>query len=151
MEITSTMKIDNEELKDLFGLQKKEPQKVKVRRKSNDDPYIWFFDEDSSAWTKDPEMNKMFLVRQQAYANEKLKYKGHLFLNEVLDMLGLPRTRAGQVIGWVYDERNPIGDNFVDFGLYERCNRKFVNGLENSVLLNFNVDGNILDYFGEEP
>ena len=61
-------------------------------------------------------------------------------------MLGFPRTQAGQIVGWVYDEKNPIGDNFVDFGIYnldsERA-RAFVNGYERSILLDFNVDGNV--------
>ena len=63
-------------------------------------------------------------------------------------MLGIPKTKAGQIVGWVYDEKNPNGDNFVDFGIYdmnkERA-RAFVNGYERTILLDFNVDGNILD------
>ena len=63
-------------------------------------------------------------------------------------MLGIEETRAGQVVGWVYDEKNPVGDNFVDFGIYDLYNEKardFVNGRERSILLDFNIDGNILD------
>lgn len=63
-------------------------------------------------------------------------------------MLGIPRVKAGQVVGWIYDEENPIGDNFVDFGIYDQNrvkNRDFVNGYERTILLDFNVDGNILD------
>ena len=84
----------------------------------------------------------------QEFANEKLRLKGHLFLNDVYDMLDIPRTKAGQIVGWVYDEKNPVGDNYVDFGIYELysdANRRFVNGLEPVILLDFNVDGNILD------
>ena len=90
----------------------------------------------------------MFLKDQQRYANDLLKSKGHLFLNEVYDMLGIPRTKAGQVVGWIYDEKHPVGDNFVDFGIYDIYNeraRDFVNGYERTILLDFNVDGNILD------
>lgn len=117
--------------------------------------YARFFDE----WTscdhrKDPEYNLMFLRRQQDYANEVLKTRGHLFLNEVYDMLGIPRTKAGQVVGWIYNEKDPSGDNYVDFGIYDLSNlsdsqkeRKiaFVNGNEYSILLDFNVDGTIYD------
>ena len=64
-------------------------------------------------------------------------------------MLGFPRTKAGQVVGWVYDEKHTVGDNFVDFGLFNDINderkQAFVNGYERSVLLDFNVDGPILD------
>ena len=60
-------------------------------------------------------------------------------------MLGLPRSKAGQVVGWIYDTCNPVGDNFVDFGLYDKCNEDFINGFEKSTLLDFNIDGVILD------
>lgn len=110
--------------------------------------YAKFFDESCVGWSKDPEQNLFFLKRQQDYANEKLKSNGYLFLNDVYDMIGIQRTKAGQCVGWIYDEKNPIGDNFVDFGMYdtykEGC-RNFVNGYERSILLDFNVDGNILD------
>ena len=113
-------------------------------------PYTFCFDETSSCWVRDAESNKFFLARQQDYANEKLRAKGYLFLNEVLDMLGIPRNRAGQAVGWIYDEKNPIGDNYIDFGILDiRCeaNRNFMNGLEKSIWLNFNVDGDILNNF----
>lgn len=106
-----------------------------------------FFDEGCPDYQKDAEFNLMFLRRQQDYANDKLKAKGHLFLNEVYDMLGIPRSRAGQVVGWIYDEKNGKGDNFVDFGIYNNRedNRCFVNGHERAILLDFNVDGIIYD------
>lgn len=115
--------------------------------------YARFFDECSSYHKKDPEYNLMFLRRQQDYANEMLKSRKHLFLNEVYDMLGIPRTKAGQVVGWVYNPDSPNGDNYVDFGIYDLSqNRKqnerkiaFVNGYEYSILLDFNVDGVIYD------
>ena len=109
--------------------------------------YARFFDEYCAGWTKDAEYNLMFLRQQQNYANELLKTRGHLFLNEVYDMLGIDRTKAGNIVGWVYDEKHPIGDNFVDFGIYVLDNEKardFVNGRERSILLDFNVDGDIL-------
>ena len=108
--------------------------------------YSRIFDECNPSWSKSPEHNLVFLKQQQNYANDLLKSRGHLFLNEVYDMLGFPRTQAGQIVGWVYDDVNPIGDNFVDFGIYnldsERA-RAFVNGYERSILLDFNVDGNV--------
>ena len=70
------------------------------------------------------------------------------FFDDVYEMLGIPRTKAGQVVGWIYDEKHPVGDNFVDFGIYDIYNeraRDFVNGYERTILLDFNVDGNILD------
>lgn len=110
--------------------------------------YARFFDDGCTGWTKDPEYNLMFLRDQQRYANDLLKSRGHIFLNEVYDMLGIQRTKAGACVGWIYDEKNPVGDNFVDFGiydLYKEKNRDFVNGYERTILLDFNVDGDILD------
>lgn len=110
--------------------------------------YARFFDDGCTGWEKDSEFNLMYLRHQQNYANDLLRSKGHLFLNEVYDMLGIPRTKAGQVVGWVYDEDNPSGDNYVDFGIfdiYKEGSRDFVNGYERTILLDFNVDGNILD------
>ena len=106
--------------------------------------YARFFDATSASFTKDPEYNLMFLRRQQDYANEILKSRGHLFLNEVYDLLDIPRTKAGQVVGWIYDPKNnKQGDNYVDFGIYKdsESHRRFVNGLEYNILLDFNVDG----------
>lgn len=110
--------------------------------------YARFFDAASENFAKDPEYNMMFLRRQQDYANEMLKSRGHLFLNEVYDLLDIPRSKAGQVVGWVYDKNgNTKGDNYVDFGLYrnDQGTRRFVNGLEYNILLDFNVDGVIYD------
>lgn len=107
-----------------------------------------FFDDGCNGWTKDPNTNLAYLKNQQRYANDVLKTKGHLFLNEVYDMLGIPRCPAGQVVGWIYDDNNPVGDNFVDFGIYDaskESNRNFVNGYERTILLDFNVDGNIMN------
>ena len=110
--------------------------------------YARFFDAASPCWQNDPEYNLMFLKAQQQYANDLLRAKGRLFLNDVYDMLGIEKTKAGQVVGWVYDRENPNGDNFVDFGIYDMSKervRAFVNGYETNILLDFNVDGNIWD------
>lgn len=110
--------------------------------------YARFYDDGCLGWSKSSEDNLYFLKCQQNHANELLQAKGHLFLNEVYDMLGIPRTKAGQVVGWVYDKDNCTGDNFVDFGIYDLYNeraRAFVNGHERTILLDFNVDGNVWD------
>ena len=110
--------------------------------------YARFFDEASPCWQNDPEYNLMFLRAQQQYANDLLRAKGRLFLNDVYEMLGIEKTKAGQIVGWVYDRENPNGDNFVDFGIYDMSKervRAFVNGYETNILLDFNVDGNIWD------
>lgn len=133
------------------GKEKKVKKTVNVA--SDIEPYSAYakiFDETCDSWQKDPEHNLWYLRQQQNYANEKLKANGYLFLNEVYDMLGIPRTKAGQMVGWVYNDKDPnhMGDNHVDFGIYNiniANNRDFINGYERSIILDFNVDGPILD------
>ena len=110
--------------------------------------YARCYDDGCKGWVKDSEYNLMFLKNTQSFMNEKLRAQGYLFLNDVYDALGIPRSKAGQVVGWIYDEKNPNGDNFVDFGiydLYKEGSRDFVNGYERTIWLDFNVDGPILD------
>lgn len=116
---------------------------IKVVDPNGLSPYAKFFDEHSSNWYPDPELNRLFVQCQQNYANQLLLARGHLFLNEVYDMLDIgPRTSAGQIVGWVVGDD---GDNFVDFGLFDCASSRFVNGMEQSILLDFNVDGVIMD------
>ena len=91
---------------------------------------------------------------KQAFANEKLKAKGHLFLNEVYESLGFPEVPEGQIVGWIYDPRKDIdgreGDDYIDFGFYDKvftseAVREFINGAEPCVWLDFNVDGVVWD------
>jgi hypothetical protein len=123
------------------------PETVHHKTVSKDQPSIYakFFDDGSSSWSPDPEYNRTFLSCQQEWATNKLRAQGHLFLNEVYDMLGIPRSKAGAIVGWVISKE---GDNFVDFGIFNPDNprgRMFVNGDEKSILLDFNVDGVIYD------
>lgn len=110
--------------------------------------FTFCFDELSDYYQKDAEYNKMFLLRQQAWFNEKLKTNGYVYMNEVLEGIGLPRTKAGQVVGWVYDEENPVGDNYIDFNMFDANDpnkREFMNGHERAIWIDLNVDGNILE------
>lgn len=105
--------------------------------------------EGNTGWTRNAEINKVFLIQQQNYANDKLRLNGILTLNEVYDMIGAPRTAYGQIAGWVYTEDGSIGDNFVDFGIFDIHNEgacDFVNLREKSIVLDFNCIGNILEY-----
>lgn len=135
----------------------KRGKKKTVTRVGPDDPSIYarFFDLYSTSWSKEPEYNLLFLKCQQNYANDLLKARGHVFLNEVYDMLGIPRSKAGAVVGWILS-RNGETDNFVNFGVFNGKTdeaRDFVNGAEGAILLDFNVDGLIydkIDFQGEE-
>lgn len=107
--------------------------------------YARFFDEASPNWQKNAEYNRIFVTAQQNYLNHRLHARGHVFLNEAYDALGLPRSSAGQVVGWVIGD---TGDNYIDFGIYEAHNARFLEGWERSILLDFNVDGVIYNLIG---
>lgn len=132
------------------GKEKKVKSTVDVIDPNLYSEYARFFDDGCKGWEKNAEYNLMFLRATQNYANDLLRSGGYLFLNDVYDMLGIERTKAGQIVGWVYDPDNPDhnGDNYVDFGIYDMRKpkaRDFVNGYERVILLDFNVDGNIWD------
>ncbi len=130
------------------GKEKVQKKIVNVSELDDCSEYAKFYDSGCTGWTKDPELNLMFLRRQQDFFNDKLKAEGYVFLNDVYEALGIQKTKLGQIAGWIYDEKNPIGDNYIDFGIYDthkEANRRFVNGLERTILLDFNCDGDILD------
>jgi hypothetical protein len=128
-------------------------------------PYSFIYDESSRCWEKSGDYNRMFLNAQQAAANDKLRSKGYLFLNEVLDELDIPRTEEqiamGQAVGWCYDPVNPTktGDGYVEFGVYESYFQDEIIHKKDKAtgepvgsevysrypILEFNVDGNIYE------
>ncbi len=114
-----------------------------ARREGFPSVYAKFFDEVNPSWQRNPDYNYVFIKARQQYANDMLKSRGHVFLNEVYDMLGMERTSAGAVVGWVLGN----GDDYIDFGMYDDrpAARDFVNGREPSILLDFNVDGVVYD------
>lgn len=132
------------------GEEKTETQSVNVVDPNlAHDIYSIIWCEGNTGWTKNPELNKVFLIQQQNYANDKLRLNGVLTLNEVYDMLGVQRTGYGQIAGWVYTEDCSAGDNYVDFGIFDPNDAKkceFVNCQERGVVLDFNCIGNILNY-----
>jgi hypothetical protein len=126
------------------GKMKTEKQEFEVIDIPGHSAYAKFFDDQSKEWSKSPEQNLMFLRLQQNYANDMLLMNKVVFLNEVYDLLGLPRTSAGQVVGWAITSDDAPGDKYIDFGFYNQDServRAFVNGNESSILLDFNVDG----------
>ena len=133
------------------GKKKKMKKPVEVIESFGNSDYARCFDEASRYWEKNGEYNLMFLRAQQQRANDMLRSRGFLFLNEVYRMLGIKETVAGQSVGWVYDRSgSSIGDNFVDFGIMEidkEAQDHPEEEPERVVILDFNVDGNIMNRF----
>lgn len=117
---------------------------------------IRFFDETSKLWDKNPDIVLQTLKLKLDYVNRILKRDGHIFLNDVLDILDLPKCKAGQYLGWIYDKNI---ENKISFGQYmyvpaDMYEYAFSDTIQeigyvytgtNTIILDFNVDGNILD------
>ena len=127
----------------IMGIENEERENQKIIKSGEGvTTHARWFDSSSSVWNDQMNINEyalLFLKRNERYANDILRTRGYLFLNEVYDMLGLPRTVAGQIVGWRYDEHKTVS-----FNIYSKDNSDFVNGYRHEALLDFNVDGNIL-------
>lgn len=100
--------------------------------------YARTFDAYNKHWSNNQQNNKMFLLIVQNYANDMLNARGHIFLNDIYDMLGFERTARGQLVGWFKRE----GSNPIDFGINE-IGEDDLNGP--AFTLSFNPDGIIYD------
>lgn len=107
-------------------------------------PYDLIFDEMVDTWEPDAQLNKAFLSMVETHANNQLRMRGYLFLNEVYRMIGRYNNGQqiykpnGQLVGWVYDPNNEELSNCVKFGLDKMQG-------DRSVVLHFNVDGPIVN------
>ena len=124
--------------------EKEQVEKTETEMVMPTDDSCRFFDSSNPNWDKNPTFSMMWLRGQQNILNDILHTRGHVFLNEVYDALGFPHTPQGAVLGWIDGE----GDNCIDFGLYDPNKenvRRFVNGVDNVIMLEFNHDGVIWD------
>ena len=120
------------------------PEEVAEEYRNNELDYCRIFDWSNPFWQGDISYNLTFLRSQQSYFNDLLRANGHVFFNDVLKTLGFKPTRAGQVVGWKYDPDND-GDGYIDFRISETYVEDEHGSRKKVVLLDFNVDGNILD------
>lgn len=133
-----------ETVTDEKGREKKVKRTVEVAD-PNASGYMKYLTRANQNWEDNVEYVEMFLRAQQNYANDKLRAVGHLTLNEVYDMLGMQDTKAGMVVGWIYDPNHPNGDNYVEFDV-RRVHLPNERGeYEDAYAIDFNVDGNIYD------
>lgn len=127
------------------GKEKKVKSTVEVADPSNN-LFVMFFDETTSkAYEENDDYNRMTLRATQQLANDKLHTDGYLFLNDVYDALGIQRTKMGQIVGWVDKPDEEGRDGYVDFRVLETNRETEDGGYKKAWLLDFNVDGNILD------
>ena len=123
-----------------------------VEKKNNHgSQYAAFFDASSTVWENDEVYNLAFLKTKLMYLNNELRIKGHMFLNEVYRALGLQETVAGQYVGWVMGSVDGDGViKFIDVATGENIDD--IEDLDDpTVLLDFNVDGDIINILPEVP
>lgn len=106
-------------------------------------PYARFFNRDNVHWSKNQEDNLRFLEIRQKWANDRLRSRGFVFLNEIYHSLGFDETANGQLVGWWWRGE---GDNMIDFGI--RKHVKMADGRIEYLVLDFNVDGVVYDKLG---
>ena len=141
---------------DKDGNKTKEKKTRKVLIKDPGSVYSRFFDATSRQYQGNRKQDRAFLLRQQNYANDLLTIRGYVFLNEVYESIGIPHSPEGQLVGWVLKSAQKMKeeqrDGYVSFGLEDEDNNatvEFMDGMNESVLLNFNVDGIVYDLIRE--
>lgn len=134
-------KIEEEET-DEDGKVKKVKKEVDVVD-GDESGYARYFTKANPNWEQNSDYNEMFIRNVQNYCNAYLRANKVLTLNQVYDQLGMPTTKAGMVVGWIYDKTAPTGDNYVDISVKPVKIKNENNALEQAYLLDFNVDGNI--------
>lgn len=128
------------------GKEKKVKSKEKVVNKESLNDYTLLFDKNCKDYMSgSPTHNEYFLRCQEKHANYLFKARGYLFLNDVLDMIGAPRTQEGQIVGWVYDH-DDSSKNHISFGITPCYVEEFDDVLDSQeFILDFNVQGVIID------
>ena len=132
-----------ETVTDEKGKEKKVKKKINVANPNAESVYEKYYTKTNPNWSNDPFYNENFFKIMQSQANDMLKAYGHLTLNQVYNLLGFKDTKAGMVVGWIYDPKNPTGDNFVELDYKEVCIPNEVGEYEWGYAIDFNVDGNI--------
>ena len=138
--------LEGYEMKEVVDSETGEVKLEKVQGEPVDSLYKVRFDKYSTAWEKDKFQNESTLKGEESWANDVLRLQGYLFLNDVYDRLGLPRTKHGQIVGWLFEGD---GDGYVDFGIKDAEVYDNVMFDYNAFDLNFNVDGDILTKFND--
>lgn len=116
------------------------------------DAYSRLWDPSSSKWDESPQYRLEFLYHALDYWNYKLFDRGYVILNEVLEFFDIPTIDEDYRwdLGWVCPPGfDPTTMRHIDFGLFDISNgsvRDFINGYEEAIWLNFNVDGRVTDW-----
>lgn len=107
-------------------------------------PYTFEFGRGTSMkWSPDSLSNLNTIRSAEEWGNRQLEIKGHLFLNDILDYIGLDKVPWGQLVGWLRGSER--GDNFVRILAAEdrRAIELDDDCWKKPIFLEFNCDGAI--------
>lgn len=118
-----------------------------------DDAYKRYFTRHNPNWDHSPDNVKFFMMSAQNCLNDLLKSRaytsptgiGYVTFNEALAEFGfdVPSDGSGLVRGWLYDKKNPFGNNYIEVDVTP-CKLPGEDGkLEQAYVVLFNVDGDI--------
>lgn len=105
-------------------------------------PYSRWFDSSNPNWQQTGEYNREYIRLQLIQLNDRLHARGHVFLNEVYDELGLTHTPTGAVTGWMFPPREGC-DGEIICNIYA-TQQEYMFGTEYALLLDFNVDPGVI-------
>lgn len=125
------------------GKEKKKTKTVKVYNDEHSSDFIYVIDKHNPFWEKSASYTRMQLELHQGYMNDIYESQGYMFLSDVCKDLMLPISKKSQICGW----KKGRGDEGINFRIKESYKNNEFGELEPVFLLDFNVDGVILDCF----
>lgn len=148
--------LTGEKSKNLVDVSEKESNIVTLPTEKNyQGPFVFHFNAETSEYfdipdsrATSPAYNRMFLKQIQNYCNDQLEIRGYLFLNDVLDQLGIRRTPAGALVGWMRKDKTENGLGYIDFNIYDNyryyAESEGKDGGRRDYVLTMNVDPGVI-------
>lgn len=134
-----------ETVTDEKGKEKKVKKTVNVADINDESGYVRYLTATNTDYSENEDFVRTQLNMTQTYLNNLLRARGYLTLNEAYERIGFKESKAGLVVGWIFDRNNPIGDNYVQLSITPVSVLNEYGKYEKAYAIDFNVDGNIYD------
>ena len=135
-----------ETVTDEKGKEKKVKKTVNVADINDESCYVRYLTSTNTDYSENEEFVLTRLNMTQSYLNNRLKARGYLTLNEAYEAIGFNKSKAGLVVGWIFDRNNPVGDNYVQLKVTPVQALNEYGTYEKAYAIDFNVDGNIYNH-----
>lgn len=119
-------------------------------KKIEDAGYARVFDVRCPSWCNNDDYNMMFIKSKQDWFNLLLSRDGTVFLNDVYQELGFPKTKAGQMVGWCNKGGNMNRDGVIIFKMEKIRSDHYSPNEASAFIVDFNVDGVVFDQLALE-